>query len=136
MLGLPVTGLEERPEYADALRRAGAEKVLCGPYAENLTQVEGSAETYFVVATRAHSFDVECLTEIYKKRLDYVGMLGSRSRSALVRRQLIEAGIAPEKAESLHAPIGLAIKAQTAQEIALSILAEIEIGRASCRERV
>ena len=33
MLGLPVTGLEERPDYADALRRAGAEKVLCGPYA-------------------------------------------------------------------------------------------------------
>ena len=87
--------------------------------------MEGSAETYFVVATRAHSFDVECLTEIYKKRLAYVGMLGSRSRSALVRRQLIEAGTAPEKAEELHAPIGLAIKAQTAQEIALSILAEI-----------
>lgn len=125
MLGLPVTGLEERPEYADALRRAGAENVLCGPYAENLTRVEGSAETYFVVATRAHSFDVECLTEIYRKRFAYVGMLGSRSRSALVRRQLIEAGAAPEKAESLHAPIGLAIKAQTAQEIALSILAEI-----------
>lgn len=97
MLGLPVTGLEERPDYADALRRAGAEKVLCGPYAENLTQVEGSAETYFVVATRAHSFDVECLTEIYKKRFAYVGMLGSRSRSALVRRQLIEAGTAPER---------------------------------------
>ena len=76
MLGLPVTGLEERPEYADALRRAGAEKVLCGPYAENLTQVEGSAETCFVVATRAHSFDVECLTGIYKKRFAYVGMLG------------------------------------------------------------
>ena len=116
MLGLPVTGLEERPEYADALRRAGAENVLCGPYAENLTRVEGSAETYFVVATRAHSFDVECLTEIYRKRFAYVGMLGSRSRSALVRRQLIEAGAAPEKAESLHAPIGLAIKAQTAHE--------------------
>ena len=87
--------------------------------------MEGSAETYFVVATRAHSFDVECLTEIYKKRFAYVGMLGSRSRSALVRRQLIEAGTAPEKTEELHAPIGLAIKAQTAQEIALSILAEI-----------
>ena len=87
--------------------------------------MEGSAETCFVVATRAHSFDVECLTEIYKKRFAYVGMLGSRNRSALVRRQLIEAGTAPEKAKSLHAPIGLAIKAQTAQEIALSILAEI-----------
>lgn len=69
MLGLPVTGLEERPDYADALRRAGAEKVLCGPYAENLTQVEGSAETYFVVATRAHSFDVEALPEYTRNDL-------------------------------------------------------------------
>ena len=125
MLGLPVTGLEERPDYADALRRAGAETVLCGPYAETLARVEGSAETYFVVATRAHSFDVECLTEIYKKRSAYVGMLGSRSRAALVRRQLIEAGADPVGVEGLHAPIGLAIGGQTAQEIALSILAEI-----------
>lgn len=125
MLGLPVTGLEERPDYADALRRAGAETVLCGPYAESLARVEGSAETYFIVATRAHSFDVECLTEIYKKQSAYVGMLGSRSRAALVRRQLIEAGADPVGVEELHAPIGLAIGGQTAPEIALSILAEI-----------
>ena len=121
MLGLPVTGLEERPDYADALRRAGAETVLCGPYAESLARLEGSAESYFIVATRAHSFDVECLTEIYKKRFAYVGMLGSRSRAALVRRQLTEAGADPVRVEGLHAPIGLAIGAQ----IALSILAEI-----------
>ena len=125
MLGLPVTGLEERPDYADALRRAGAETVLCGPYAETLARVEGSAETYFVVATRAHTFDVECLTEICKKRSAYVGMLGSRSRAALVRRQLTEAGADPVRVEGLHAPIGLAIGGQTAPEIALSILAEI-----------
>ena len=125
MLGLPVTGLEERPDYADALRRAGAETVLCGPYAETLARVEGSAETYFVVATRAHAFDVECLTEICKKRSAYVGMLGSRSRAALVRRQLTEAGADPVEVEGLHAPIGLAIGGQTAPEIALSILAEI-----------
>lgn len=125
MLGLPVTGLEERPDYADALRRAGAETVLCGPYAETLARVEGSAETYFVVATRAHAFDVECLTEICKKRSAYVGMLGSRSRAALVRRQLTEAGADPVGVEGLHAPIGLAIGGQTAPEIALSILAEI-----------
>ena len=125
MLGLPVTGLEERPDYADALRRAGAETVLCGPYAEMLARVEGSAETYFVVATRAHAFDVECLTEICKKRSAYVGMLGSRSRAALVRRQLTEAGADPVRVEGLHAPIGLAIGGQTAPEIALSILAEI-----------
>ncbi len=125
MMGLPVTGLEERPEYADVLRSAGAENVLCGPYVETLSQVGGGIECYFVVATRAHSFDVECLTEIYKKPAAYVGMLGSRSRAALVRRQLVEAGADPAKVERLHAPIGLAIGAQTAQEIALSIMAEI-----------
>ena len=124
MLGLPVTGLEERPEYADALRRAGAEKVLCGPYAENLTQVEGSAETYFVVATRAHSFDVECLTEIYKKRFAYVGMLGSRSRSALVRRSSSRPEL-PWKRPKTPRPHRPRHQGATAQEIALSILAEI-----------
>ena len=124
-LGLPVTGLEERPEYADALRRAGAGTVLCGPFAENLSRVPGGQETYFVVATRAHAFDVECLVEICKKKAAYVGMLGSHSRAGLVRRQLTEAGIDPARAEALHAPVGLAIGAKTAQEIALSILAQI-----------
>ena len=84
MLGLPVTGLEERPDYADALRRAGAEKVLCGPYAENLTQVEGSAETYFVVATRAHSFDVECWAAEAGRPLS----ADSSSRPELPRKRL------------------------------------------------
>jgi len=125
LLDLPAIGLEERPEYADALRRAGAQEVLCGPFAESFARVEGGAETYFVVATRAHSFDVECLLEIYKKQSAYVGMLGSRSRSGLVRRQLVEAGVDPVRVEVLHAPIGLAIGAKTAQEIALSILAQI-----------
>lgn len=125
MLGLPVTGLEERPEFADALCRAGVDEVFCCPFATGLARVPGGSETYFVVATRAHSCDVECLTAILQKPAAYVGMLGSRSRAGLVRRQLVEAGIDPARAEALHAPIGLAIGAQTAQEIALSILAEI-----------
>ena len=125
LLGLPVTGLEERPEYADALRRAGAEEVLCGSFAEKLARIPGGTETYFVVATRAHACDIECLTEICKKPAAYVGMLGSRSRAGLVRRQLVDAGVAPARAEALYAPVGLAIGAQTAQEIGLAILAQI-----------
>ena len=52
-------------------------------------------------------------------------MMGSRGRAALVRRQLTEAGLDPARVEALHAPIGLAIGAKTAEEIALSILAEV-----------
>ena len=116
LLGLPVLAMEDRTEYAQDLRDAGADTVLCLPFAQALEQVPGGAETYFVVVTRAHAFDVACLEQILQKPAAYVGMMGSRGRAALVRRQLTEA---------VQAPIGLAIGAKTAEEIALSILAQI-----------
>ena len=125
LLGLPVCALEDRPEFAEQMKEAGADKVLCMPFEEGLAQISGGAECYFVVVTRAHSCDVECLTAILQKSAAYVGMMGSKGRAALVRRQLTEAGLDPARVEQLHAPIGLAIGAKTAEEIALSILAEI-----------
>lgn len=125
LLGLPVCALEDRPEFAGQLRQAGADPVLCLPFEEGLAAVSGGAECYFVVVTRAHSCDVQCLTAILQKPAAYVGMMGSRGRAALVRRQLTEAGLDPARVEQLRAPIGLAIGAKTAEEIALSILAQI-----------
>ena len=125
LLGLTVLAMDDREEYAQQLRLAGADKVLCLPFDKALAQVPDGAETYFVVVTRAHAFDVDCLKVILKKPAAYVGMMGSRGRAALVRRQLLEAGIDAERVEALYAPIGLSISSQTAEEIALSILAEI-----------
>ena len=120
LLDLPVTGLEDRPEYADALRETGADRVLCAPFETSLAQIPGSTETYFCVLTRAHAYDITCLKQILQKPAAYVGMMGSRGRSELVRRQLAEAGLDPARVARLHAPIGLAIGAKTAQEIALA----------------
>ena len=125
LLGLPVTALEDRPEFAEELRQAGADAVLCLPFAEGLAQLPGGQETYFVVVTRAHSCDIACLRSILQKPAAYVGMMGSRKRAALVHTQLAELGLPQERIDALHAPIGLSIGAKTAQEIALSILAEI-----------
>ena len=125
LLGLPVTALEDRPEFAEELRQAGADAVLCLPFTEGLAQIPGGQETYFVVVTRAHSCDIACLRSILQKPAAYVGMMGSRKRAALVHTQLAELGLPQERIDALHAPIGLSIGAKTAQEIALSILAEI-----------
>lgn len=125
LLGLPVLAVEDRPEYAQALRDAGADTVLCAPFAEALDTVRGGAEVYFVVVTRAHVFDVVCLQKILEKPAAYVGMMGSRGRAALVRRQLMESGADAARVEALYAPIGLSIGSQTAEEIALSIMAQI-----------
>ena len=122
LLGLTVLAMDDREEYAQQLRLAGADKVLCLPFDKALAQVPDGAETYFVVVTRAHAFDVDCLKVILRKPAAYVGMMGSRGRAALVRRQLLEAGIDAERVEALYAPIGLSIGSQTAEEIALSIL--------------
>ena len=125
LLGLPVLAIDDREEFARQLRAAGADTVLCAPFAQALQNVPGGAETYFAVLTRSHAFDLDCLTLILQKPAAYVGMMGSRGRAALVRRQLLETGLDSQRVESLCAPIGLAIGAQTAAEIALSILAQI-----------
>ena len=125
LLDLPVLAIDDREEFAQQLRAAGADTVLCSPFAQALQHVPGGAETYFAVLTRSHAFDLDCLTRILQKPAAYVGMMGSRGRAALVRRQLLEAGLDSQRIDALCARIGLAIGAQTAAEIALSILAQI-----------
>ncbi len=78
LLGLPVTALEDRPEFAEELRSRG-DPVLCLPFAEGLGEYSGGQETYFVVVTRAHSCDIACLRSILQKPAAYVGMMGSRN---------------------------------------------------------
>lgn len=125
LLGMPVLAIDDREEFAQQLRAAGADTVLCAPFTQALQDVPGGAETYFAVLTRSHAFDLDCLTRILQKPAAYVGMMGSRGRAALVRRQLLENGLDSQRIDALCAPIGLAIGAQTAAEIALSILAQI-----------
>lgn len=125
LLGLPVLAMDDREEYAQMLQDAGADMVYCEPFEQVLKRLPGGEETYFIVVTRAHTFDVVCLEQILKKNAAYVGMMGSRGRAALVRRQLLEQGADAERVEALYAPIGLPIGSQTAEEIALSILAQI-----------
>ena len=125
LLGMPVLAIDDREEFAQQLRAAGADTVLCAPFTQALQGVPGGDETYFAVLTRSHAFDLDCLTRILQKPAAYVGMMGSRGRAALVRRQLLENGLDSQRIDALCAPIGLAIGAQTAAEIALSILAQI-----------
>ena len=82
LLGMPVLAIDDREEFAQQLRAAGADTVLCAPFAQALQDVPGGAETYFAVLTRSHAFDLDCLTRILQKPAAYVGMMGSRGRAA------------------------------------------------------
>lgn len=125
MLGFSVTVLEDRPKFADHARMAGADTVLCRPFEEGLEEIPGDSDSWFVIVTRGHRYDTVCLEKILAKKYAYVGMMGSRRRVAIVKDQLAEKGISREILDEVHTPIGLKIGAETPEEIAVSVMAEI-----------
>ena len=117
--------IEDRPSFADLARAAGAEKVVCEDFLKALDQIEGNEDTYFVIVTRGHRYDLDCLRKILRKKYAYIGMMGSRVRVAEAKQVLVNEGFDPIQLEELHAPIGLKIGAETPEEIAISILAQL-----------
>lgn len=124
MIDCPVTVLEDRQEFADMAIKSGAD-AICAPFDEALTRIDNDSGTYFVVATRAHQYDQLCLSAITRKNHGYIGLLGSRKRTAALKQLLIDEGADARVVEAIHTPVGLAIGAETPQEIAISIAAEI-----------
>jgi xanthine dehydrogenase accessory factor len=125
MTGFEVTVLEDRPLFADHARAAGADRVICDSFAEGLKKVQGDTDSYFVILTRGHRYDMECLRDLLKKKYAYIGMIGSRARVARAKEVLHAEGYTEAQTDSLHSPIGLSIAAETPEEIAVAILAEI-----------
>lgn len=79
LLAFDIWVIEDRPLFADNAKRQGADHVICGDYKKTLARLESQADDYYVCMTRGHRFDMECLTEIFRKPYAYVGMMGSLS---------------------------------------------------------
>lgn len=125
MIDCEIIVLEDRPKFADDARRAGASRVICESFEAGLEQIAGDKDTYFVIVTRGHSCDLECLRKIIEKPHAYIGMIGSRKRTSAVKKKLEEEGAAREILDRIYTPIGLDIGAETPAEIGVAILAEI-----------
>lgn len=125
MLGFRVTVLEDRPKFANDAQRTGATEVICNSFEAGLEQILGDQDTFFVIVTRGHRYDKMCLEAIIKKEHAYIGMIGSKLRVKNVIEGLIENGADAEVLKEVHSPIGLAIGAETPEEIGVSIMAEI-----------
>ncbi len=134
LIDFHVVLLEDRPMYANEAKLAGADEVVCDEFVPALSRIEGNADTFFVIVTRGHQYDEDCLREIIRKPHAYIGMIGSRRKTAIVKSHLVEEGVPRELVDSVHAPIGLNIGAETPAEIAIAITAEmIEIKNARKR---
>ncbi|MSP59160.1 MAG: xanthine dehydrogenase accessory protein XdhC [Myxococcales bacterium] len=89
--------------------------------------------TYVVIVTRDHALDQRLLEAVIGRDLAYLGLIGSRRKIALFKERLACKGVEPARCERMHAPIGLSIGAQTPEEIAVAIVAELIQVRAARR---
>ena len=125
MMGMYVTVIDDREEFCENARRQGANKVICKSFAEGMAEIEGNDDTFFIIVTRGHRYDKDCVAEALRKKHAYVGMIGSKRHAEFVRRSLQEEGLSDELINSIYTPIGLSIGAETPEEIAVAIVAEI-----------
>ena len=82
-------------------------------------------QTYLILTTRGVNTDVPGLPALLDSRAAYIGVIGSRRRWSMTVKGLLENGVSEEAIARIHSPIGLELQAETPEEIAVSILAEI-----------
>ena len=124
-LGFRTYVVDDRPEFANPDRFPEAVGTIIAPYSEGLAQVPINANTYIVVATRGHRQDDYALEAAIGTPATYVGLLGSKRKTLLIYRNLLEKGHSPEILRKVRSPMGLDIGALTPEEIAVSIMSEI-----------
>lgn len=120
-----VTVIDDREEFVEMARLAGADVVLCGSFTDQLARIRGDKDTAFIIVTRGHCNDFASLKEILKKDYAYIGVMGSRRKTEMISEKLLLAGYDEETIGQIHMPIGLKIGARTPEEIAIAILGDI-----------
>jgi xanthine dehydrogenase accessory factor len=128
-LSFAVTVADPRPEYSGAGRFPEGVATLTAPFVEAIASFPSGRRSYFVVVSPGHLGDLECARAILARDYRYAGLIGSRRKVRMLLDQLVAEGFAKDKAEALRAPIGLPIGAETPEEIAVSIAAELIAAR-------
>lgn len=136
LAGWRVTVVDDRADFADPARLPFAERAVTCDWHDVATAVPLDAHTFAVIATRGHQHDVVLAAQLAPLGLRYLGMLGSRRKVALTANVLREWKIDDAAIDAMHAPVGLPIGADTPEEIAVSVVAEmIAVRREGSRRR-
>lgn len=124
-LGFRVAVSDDRPEYCNPQAVPDADEYYLCSLAELPQKLNITPWSYVVLTTRGVTIDVPGLPSLLDTPAAYIGVIGSRRRWATTRKQLLEKGIPPEKLARVRSPMGLELNAETPEEIAVSIMAEI-----------
>ena len=125
LVGFRVTVIDDRAEFADARRFPQADQLLVATVENAFDMLPIGESAYVVAITRGHVMDEEVVARALRTSARYIGMIGSKRKVAAIRQRLRRRGFNENDLARLHAPIGVDIGAETVEEIALSIVAEL-----------
>ncbi len=134
-VGFRVTVFDDRADFAKPENYPQAEQVIFGSFQKIEEALPISPRDYVVVMTPGHQADREVLLQAMRTQACYIGCIGSRHKIAATNAFLLENGIAQEALSRIHSPIGLPIQAETPEEIAISVAAELICCRAELAAR-
>jgi len=123
--GFSYTIIEDRPEFSGEDRFPDAKEIIMARAEEIDEKVEISESDYVAIVTRSHEIDYQALKVVLKHPVRYLGLIASKIKKKQVFEHLAEDGFEQAAIDKIHSPIGLDIAAQTPEEIAVSIVAEL-----------
>ena len=124
LLGYKVTVVDDREKFVSAERFPQVDKRIYCSFDDLEKHISPGSRSSVVIVTRGHQHDWKCLQQMLKYPLFYLGVIGSRSKVAILKEKMTAAGYG-EETDHIYMPIGLNIGAQTPEEIAVSIAAEL-----------
>lgn len=125
LVGFHTTVVDDRSEFANTARFPSADRVLAIGVDEAFSQLPIGEGAYVVAITRGHYMDEAVVAHALRTPAKYIGMIGSKRKVATVFERLHERGFSDTDLARIHAPIGYEIGAETVDEIAVSIVAEL-----------
>jgi xanthine dehydrogenase accessory factor len=125
MVGFTTTVVDSRDEFANRERLPWTDNLVAEDYPKAIQELSFTETSYLVILTHRHANDFEILEYCIEKPFYYLGMIGSRKKVATAFQQLRAKGIGEESIKRVHAPIGISIGAETPEEIAVAIAAQL-----------
>lgn len=117
--------VDDRRDFANPQAFGEKIQLAFGDIPQTIRSLEPDESSWIVIVTRGHTLDKDALRAALESKATYVGMIGSPSKVKNIFKTLLKEGVSPERLTQVHAPIGLNLGAETPDEIALSIAAEM-----------
>lgn len=124
-VGFDVEVIDDRPEWSDPASFPDARKVHTCVFDNVMNRLAINESSYLVIVTRGHAHDKTVLEQALRTPAKYIGMIGSKRKVALTFKTLLKEGFAQDDIDRVFSPIGIEIGAETPQEIAVSVVAEL-----------